>query len=73
MAKVNHQSNPRVHQIFDDLDQYREFCVEYGYIFDESTLYDMKNHIYRTFTKKLAGKEVKNMWDEDTPDTPATV
>jgi hypothetical protein len=68
MAKLNIQPNARVHQIFDDLDQYREFCVEYGYIFDEATLYDTKNYIYRTFTKKLAGKEVKNMWDEDTPD-----
>lgn len=67
MAKPNIQSNPRVHQIFDDLDEYRKFCVYYGYRFDESTLYDMRNYVYRLHTKKLAGKEVKNMWDEDQP------
>lgn len=70
MARPEIKVNPRVHQILDDLDQYREFCIEYGYIFDEATLYDTKNYVYRIFTKKLAGKEVKNMWDEDMPDRP---
>jgi hypothetical protein len=65
MAKLNIQPNPRVHQIFDDLDQYKEFCVDYGYIFNEASLYDTKNYIYRAFTKKVSGKEVKNMWIED--------
>jgi len=70
MAKPEFKSNPRVHQIFDDLEQYLEFCVEYGFIFNEATLYDTKNYVYRTFTKKLAGKVVKNMWDEDMPNRP---
>lgn len=68
MAKHTFQPNPRVHQIFDDLDDYRKFCVEYGYKFDEATLYDMRNYVYRLHTKQIAGKEVKNMWDEDMPD-----
>ena len=67
MAKPNIQSNPRVRQIFDDLDEYRTFCVDYGYKFDEGTLYDMRNYVYRLFTKHLAGKEVRNMWDEEAP------
>jgi hypothetical protein len=70
MAKPEFKSNPRVHQIFDDLEQYLEFCVEYGFIFNEATLYDTKNYVYRAFTKKLAGKVVKNMWDEDMPNRP---
>jgi hypothetical protein len=69
MAKLNFQPNPRVRQIFDDMDQYREFCVEYGYVFDEAALYDMKNYVYRNFSKKLGGKEVKNMWDADKVDS----
>ena len=67
MAKINYQPNPRVNQIFEDLEKYLDFCREYGYVFDEKTLYDMRNHVYRTHTKQLAGKEVRNMWDEDMP------
>lgn len=68
MAKPEIKPNPRVHQIFEDLEKYLEFCREYGYKYDEATLYDMRNPVYRTHTKQLAGKEVKNMWDEDMPD-----
>jgi hypothetical protein len=70
MAKPEFKSNSRVHQIFDDLEQYLEFCVEYGYVFNEATLYDTKNYVYRVFSKKITGKVVKNMWDEDMPDRP---
>lgn len=65
MAKQTFQSNPRVHQIFDDLDKYKEFCVDYGYKFDEATLYDMRSFAYRQHQKQLAGKQPKNSWTED--------
>ena len=65
MAKVNFQPNPRVRQIFDDLEKYREFCVDYGYTFDEATLYDMRSYIYRQHNKQLSGKQPKDMWVED--------
>ena len=38
MAKVQIQSNPRVNQIFDDLEKFKDFCVQFGYKFDESSL-----------------------------------
>jgi hypothetical protein len=62
MAKINFQSNPRVHQIFDDLSQYLEFCRNYGYRYDEKELYDNKSYSYRQFSKYLQNKEVKNNW-----------
>jgi hypothetical protein len=65
MAKIKITSNPRVKEIFDDLDKYRDFCVEYGYKFDESTLYDMRHYIYRAFNKYSSGKYVKDNWVED--------
>ena len=65
MAKIKFQPNPRVHAIFDDLDKYREFCVDYGFKFDEVDLYSTKSYIFRQFTKHLSGKPVKNMWDAD--------
>jgi hypothetical protein len=63
--KYNFQPNPKVHQIFEDLEKYKEFCVDYGYKFDESHLYDMKQFSYRQHTKQLAGNYPKNNWIED--------
>lgn len=51
-------------QVFTDLENYREFCVDFGYKFDESTLYDMRSFAYRQFQKKLTGKDPKNSWDD---------
>ena len=64
MAKYQVQHNPKVKQIFDDLDSYRDFCVTYGYKFDEATLYDMRSYVYRQHNKNLTGKPVKDNWDE---------
>ena len=65
MAKINFQSNPKVRNIFDDLDTYRAFCVDYGYKFDEATLYDMRSYVYRQHQKQLAGKPVKDNWEDE--------
>ena len=51
-------------RVFEDLEKYKEFCVDYGYKFDESTLYDMRSFAFRQFQKNLAGKPAKNNWDE---------
>ena len=64
MAKQQYQSNPRVRQIFDDLEKYLEFCQDYGYKFDESTLYDMRSFAFRQYQKHSSGKSAKNCWDE---------
>ena len=52
------------HRLFDDLDNYREFCVDYGYKFDEATLYDMRSYVYRQHNKQLTGKPVKDNWGD---------
>jgi hypothetical protein len=62
MAKPTFQSNPRVHQIFDDLEKYLEFCRDYGYKYNESDLYNQYSYVYRSYTKFVAGKPVKNQW-----------
>lgn len=64
MAKANIQHNPKVVQIFEDLEKYREFCVDFGYKYDEASLYDMRNYVFRQFQKFTTGKAVKNNWDE---------
>jgi len=65
MAKINYQPNQRVRQIFDDLENYLAFCQDFGYKFDESTLYDMRSFPYRQFTKAVANKPAKDQWAED--------
>ncbi len=64
MAKPNFQPNPKVRQIFEDLENYLAFCQDFGYKFDESTLYDMRSFAYRQHTKQLAGKHAKDCWAE---------
>jgi phenolic acid decarboxylase len=66
MAKQQYQPNPRINQIFEDLEKYLEFCQDYGYKFDETSLYDMRSFAYRQHQKQLAGKWAKDQWAEDT-------
>jgi hypothetical protein len=65
MAKQQHQSNPKVNQIFEDLEKYLDFCRTYGYKYDESTLYDMRNYAYQQYTKFVGCKNFKDQWHED--------
>lgn len=66
MAKLTFQPNTRVRQIFDDLEKYLSFCQNFGYKFDEATLYDMRSYVYRQHQKQLTGKWAKDQWQEDT-------
>ena len=65
MAKPSLKSNPRVVEIFNDLEVFLEFCQDYGYKFDETSLYDMRSFAYRQHQKQLAGKWAKDQWQED--------
>lgn len=53
------------HQLYEDLEKYLAFCVEYGYKFDEATLYDQRSNAYRQYSKFTAGKNFRNCWEED--------
>ena len=65
MARVQIQSNPRVNQIFDDLERFKDFCVEYGYRFDEAFLYNMRNYAYQQYSKFTWGKNFKDQLEAD--------
>lgn len=65
MAKQLFQPNPRVAQLFEDLENYLEFCKDFGYRYDEATLYDMRDYAYRQFTKQVQGKQAKDCWTEN--------
>jgi hypothetical protein len=65
MAKITFRPNPRVTEIFNDLEQYEEFCKDYGYRYNEADLYNFKSYAWQQFTKFTQGKNAKNMWWED--------
>ena len=64
MAKQQFQSNPRVRQIFEDLEKYLEFCQDFGYKFDEAEMYNMRSYVYRQYNKFATGKGAKDQWAE---------
>lgn len=53
------------HKLWEDLEQYLAFCVEYGHKWDPATLGDNKSASYRQFVRHNDGKPVKNIWEED--------
>jgi hypothetical protein len=66
MANNNTKNSlSRVKQIFDDLDNYRNFCRDHGYRFDEADLYSQRSYVYRQYQKFTSGKTVKNQWEVD--------
>lgn len=66
MGKPVIKSNPRVAEIFDDLDKFLTFCQDFGYRYSEADLYNFKSYAWQQYSKNSQGKNAKNMWDEDT-------
>ena len=66
MGKPLLRVNPRALQAFEDLSTYLEFCVDYGYRYNEADLYNFKSYAWQQYNKFTQGKNAKNMWEEDT-------
>jgi hypothetical protein len=52
---------PEVAQIFEDLERYRDFCVKYGYPYDERHLYNT-NTPWGEFDRAQRGKWPRMNW-----------
>ncbi len=65
MGKPQIRSNPRTQAVHEDLEQYLDFCRDYGYRFNEADLYNWKSYAYQQFNKYLQGKTAKDMWQID--------
>jgi hypothetical protein len=65
MGKQVYRPSPRALQIQEDLSKFLDFCVEYGYRFNESDLYNFKSYAWQQYNKFVQGKNAKNMWFED--------
>ena len=66
MGKREFRPNPRALALMEDLDLFREFCVDYGYRYNEADLYNFKAYAWQQYNKFTQGKNAKNMWEEDT-------
>ena len=56
--------SPEVTTIFDDLDELRKFCQQYGYVFDEADLYK-KDSVWGLVMRVDSGRNVRNQWSEE--------
>lgn len=52
---------PEVAKIFEDLENYRNFCVDFGYKFNEADLYNDKSE-YGEYLRFVKGKSVRDNW-----------
>jgi len=51
--------------IFNDLDDFRRFCVRFGYRYNEADLYRYKSTAYGAYLRFKNGKKVVNGWNRD--------
>lgn len=65
MGKQVYRASARALQVQDDLAKFLDFCVEYGYRYNENDLYNFKAYAWQQYNKFIQGKNAKNMWWED--------
>ena len=56
-------TRPEVTKIFDDLDAYRQFCVDHGRVFNEAELYNERSRTYDDFLRYKEKGYAKNHWN----------
>jgi hypothetical protein len=57
--------NPEVEKIFEDLDDYKRFCLVFGHTYNESALYNEKDKNYSTYIAFKSGTRISNNWIRD--------
>jgi len=57
--------NQNVNRVFNDLENFKAFCVEYGFAFNEADLYKRSTHAYSQFERVRRGEKIPNNWDID--------
>ncbi len=55
------RTKPEVSKIFDDLEEYKTFCVDQGYTFNEADLYNERSP-YGDFVRTKKGKWPRDNW-----------
>jgi hypothetical protein len=64
MAKIAIRHNPRTAQTWEDIEQYLEFCKDFGYVYNPEDIYRRETP-WGQFMRLRQGKGVRNNWNED--------
>ena len=51
----------KVEQVFNDLDGYKRFCIQFGWTYNEADLYDTSKKSYKSYIEFKEGK----IWEID--------
>jgi hypothetical protein len=54
---------PEVTQIYDDLEKFKQFCVDHGRLFNEAALYNERDRDYFDFLRFKERGYAKNAWN----------
>jgi len=54
---------PEVTDIFNELDKYQSFCVQFGRVYDEKELGNERSQNWIDYQRHQRGKFVRNHWD----------
>lgn len=65
MARQKFEMNVATKKVFEDMENFLDFCREFGYRFNQGDLYNFKSYAWQQYNKFINGKNAKNMWDED--------
>lgn len=65
IKQYQQNTKPAVDNLFDDLEQYQNFCREFGYVYNPAQLYKENVLAYKEFAKFRKGREPRNRWIED--------
>lgn len=52
-------------RIFEDLEQYKRFCKEFGWYFNEADLYNKQSEGYNEFCRFKEGTRIPKNWIRD--------
>lgn len=66
MSKSRVGLSSQAKKVFEDLENFLDFCRTFGYRFNQADLYNFKSYPWQQYNKYMNGKNAKNMWEEDT-------
>ncbi len=65
MTDVGKPMSEDILGIFEELESYKKFCVQFGWVYNEKDLCNNKSKSWTSYTSFKQGKRVPNNWVKD--------
>ena len=65
MTNVGKPMSKDIVNIFEELESYKKFCVQFGWVYDEKDLCNNKSRSWTSYASFKEGKRVPNNWVKD--------